>query len=96
MEDNRKLLWVDDSKPAPYGCSVARTYDHAVRMLRKYEWDVLYLDHDLADARTGYDLLKQLDQEGRVPPEVVCISWNPVGKRNIEALFSDIKRRRQQ
>lgn len=90
--DGERMLWVDDSKPEPHGCSVARTYDDAVRMLRRYEWDVLYLDHDLGDAdgRTGYDLLVQMRAEARVPADVVCISWNPVGKRRIQNLWSDI------
>jgi DNA-binding response OmpR family regulator len=90
------MLWVDDSKPEPNGCSVARTYDDALRMLRRYEWDVLYLDHDLGDddGRTGYDLLVQIRAENRVPREVVCISWNPVGKRRIVNLVSDIEEER--
>jgi hypothetical protein len=84
-------LWVDDSKPCPEGYAVARTYDDALRMLRRFDYDVLYLDHDLGeDARTGYDLLKQLVAENRVPPRVECISWNPVGRRRIEALAAEI------
>lgn len=78
------MLWVDDCKPCPEGCSVARTYDDALRMLRRYRWDVLYLDHDLGEPRTGYDLLVQADREGLVPPVVECISWNPVGRKRIE------------
>lgn len=85
-------LWVDDSKPEPGGCSVARTYDDALRMLRAYEWDVVYLDHDLGDhhvpERTGYDLLKQMIADNRVPPRVECISWNPVGVKRINDLYA--------
>ena len=82
-------LWVDDSKPCPHGCSVARTYDDAVRMLKRFDYDVLYLDHDLGEPRTGYDLLNHLISIGRVPPRVECISWNPAGKHRIEALYRD-------
>jgi len=78
-------LWVDDSKPCPYGCAVARTYDEALRLLRSFDYDVLYLDHDLGEPRTGYDLLMQLIADDRVPTKVVCISWNPVGRQRIEA-----------
>lgn len=79
-------LWVDDCKPCPHGCSVARTYDDALRMLRRFEYDTLYLDHDLGDdKRTGLDLLRQLIADNRVPARVECISWNPVGRKNIEA-----------
>lgn len=86
-------LWVDDSKPCPHGCAVARTYDDALRLLRHFDYDVLYLDHDLGDEqipeRTGFHLLKQLIADRRLPPRVECISWNPVGKARIEALLED-------
>lgn len=78
-------LWVDDCKPAPDGMAVARTYDEAVRLCRRFTYTVLYLDHDLGECRTGLDLLRQLKREGRCPPKVHCISWNPVGRKNIEA-----------
>lgn len=83
-------LWVDDCKPAPEGYAVARTYDDAVRMLRRYEYDVLHLDHDLGDdGRTGYDLLMQLLSEGRCPADVRCISWNPAGRARIAAALAE-------
>lgn len=78
-------LWVDDSKPAPEGVAVARTYDDALRLLRRYPYLTLYLDHDLGETRTGLDLLRQIKREGCCPPYVVCISWNPVGRANILA-----------
>lgn len=81
-------IWVDDCKPAPSGCAVARTYDLALQMLRRFKYSKLYLDHDLGEARTGYDLLMVLIAEGIVPPEVECISWNPVGRKRIEAALA--------
>lgn len=80
-------LWVDDSKPAPEGCAIARTYDDALQMLTQHDYSTLYLDHDLGDSqgRTGLDLLRKLIELDRVPPAVQCISWNPVGRQNIEA-----------
>jgi len=90
-----RVLFVDDCKPEPSGVTgVDRTYDDAVRLLRTYNWDILMLDHDLGDdGRTGYDLLKQMDEEGRVPPIVQCVSWNPVGRRRIEQLAAEIAAR---
>lgn len=76
-------LWVDDCKPAPDDAAVARTYDDAVRMLRSFRYDELYLDYDLGEERTGYDLLLQAQREGLCPPRVVCISWNPEGRKRI-------------
>lgn len=90
-------LWVDDSKPCPEGCAVARTYDDALSLLRRFDYDTLYLDHDLGDhhvpERTGYDLLKQLIADGRVPPRVECISWNPVGVKRINDLLAEHRAR---
>jgi hypothetical protein len=79
-------LWVDDSKPVPDGVgAVARTYDDALRLCRRFRYSSLYLDHDLGEERTGLDLLRQLKSEECCPPTVVCISWNPAGRRAIEA-----------
>lgn len=85
-------LWVDDCKPVPVYLDedmvgVARTYDDALRMLRRFRYGTLYLDHDLGDeqGRTGLDLLRAVKAEGRCPKQVICISWNPVGRKNIEA-----------
>ncbi|MGJ0510221.1 MAG: cyclic-phosphate processing receiver domain-containing protein [Methylocystis sp.] len=88
-------LWVDDCKPAPDGCAVARNYDDALRLLRRFDYDTLYLDHDLGDhhrpERTGYDLLKQLIADNRVPARVECISWNPVGVKRINNLLAQFR-----
>ena len=78
-------LWVDDCKPCPPGYAVARTFDDALRLLRRFDYDELYLDHDLGeDQRTGYGLLNQVYADGRLPRRVICISWNPVGRERIE------------
>ena len=83
-------IWVDDCKPAPSDCAVARNYDDALRMMRKYRYTILYLDFDLGDdGRTGLDLLRQLKAEGICPAEVLCISWNPVGRKAILAELGD-------
>lgn len=87
-------IWVDDSKPAPDGCAVARTYDDALRLMSRYNYTKLYLDHDLGEEdpnRTGYDLLKVLMSLNRVPPVVECISWNPAGRKRIEDAMLDYK-----
>lgn len=77
-------IWVDDCKPVPSGMqAVARTYDDALRMMRRFKYAVLYLDYDLGEQRTGLDLLRQVKHEGICPPRVECISWNPVGRERI-------------
>lgn len=86
-------LWVDDCKPCPNGYAVARTYDDALSMLRRFEYETLFLDHDLADnhhpERTGYDLLLKVLQEGRAPDRVRIISLNPIGRGRIAHALDD-------
>lgn len=90
--DPSRCLWVDDCKPAPSGFAVARTYDEALRLLRRFDYAELYLDHDLGDdGRTGYDLLMQLIADNRVPPRVECISWNPAGRKRILAALASFR-----
>lgn len=91
MEFN--AIWVDDCKAAPEDCAVARTYDDALRMLRKYRYTILYLDFDLGDegSKTGLDLLRQLKAEKICPALVICISWNLVGRKQIEAEINDVE-----
>lgn len=48
-----RVLMVDDSKPCPPEYALARTYDAALRMLREHTYDLLLLDHDLGESRTG-------------------------------------------
>ena len=89
--DPSKCLWVDDCKPAPTGFAIARSYDTALRMLRSFDYAELYLDHDLGETRTGYDLLMQLIAEGKVPARVECISWNPAGRKHILAALENFR-----
>jgi hypothetical protein len=54
----------DNKKAIPVDAVVARNYADGLRLLQQEHWDVLYLDHDLADfsgpngrEMTGYDVL---------------------------------------
>lgn len=93
--DSPLALWVDDCKPCPDGFAVARTYDDALSLCRRYRYTVIHLDYDLGEQRTGLDLLRQLDRERLLPPLVELITWNPVGRKRLEAELRDIDRRRQ-
>ena len=94
-----KYLFVDDIREAPEGWDVARTYDEAIEMLSKTDYDVLSLDHDLADVhyacgetegfceKTGYDIalwLAERKNDGGYTPIIIhCHSANPVGRDRI-------------
>ena len=65
------------------------------------DWDILYLDHDLGDfengvERTGLDVMKWiLNNLDHAPRKVVCVSANPIGKKNIEGYVKDLERLRR-
>jgi len=61
----------------------ARSFDHAVSLIKLNKFDEISLDHDLGTGKTGYDLAKWLTVNKKWPEKVRVHSANPVGKRNI-------------
>ena len=81
-------LWIDDDKPAPPGWSTAKTYDAALHQLYSRSWDIVAIDHDLADEdhdeTTGYKLLCLMESGALpLPKSIAIISWNAVGARRM-------------
>lgn len=94
VEDNQERLdgfakkFLDD-KNEVWFCT---TYDTAVNVLRDNQIDALYLDHDLGEGKTGYDLACWLEEQeylGNLPiPRLIYIhSENTVGAANIQRVF---------
>lgn len=80
-------LLIDDVRSMPYGI-IARDYESGLKMLRMGGFDCLYLDHDLGEIKTGYDLIKQAVEEGiELPDKIAIVSSNPVGRDNIKRLL---------
>lgn len=79
-------LMIDDKRDMPYGV-IARDYESGKKMLALGGWDALYIDHDLGDPKTGYDLITWAADIGPkydfLPDKIVIISSNPVGRDNI-------------
>lgn len=79
---------------------IARTYTAAIDMLLSVSqtWDVVFLDHDLGSLKkTGYDIVKYLElmffedfHSLAHIYDLVCVSSNPVGKKNIETTWNKI------
>jgi len=74
-------LYIDDVREAPEGWAIARTYDDAIRLLSRWQYEIVSLDHDLGESMTGYDILRTMD-EGVVhcPQEIWLHTYNPVGR----------------
>jgi len=70
--------------------------DEAIKQLENYEWDVLFLDHDLgglvhvssSDDNTGAGVARWLDKHtDRIPNLVIIHSLNPPGQSYIKSLL---------
>jgi hypothetical protein len=57
-------------------------------MIKNNQIDLLSLDHDLGDEKTGYDVAKFIVCEGIKIPHINIHSANPVGKENIRQLIN--------
>lgn len=92
-----KSLLIDDlrvpgdhgnKKNIPADAVVARNYGDGIRLLQEGHWDVLYLDHDLADfggpdgkEMTGYHILCWLEEFPQYLPkqDIIIVSDNSSG-----------------
>lgn len=93
------VLWVDDERKIPfeYNC-VVRDYDNAIKLIDK-QWENIRhisLDHDLGEAKTGYDIACWIEKEvaiGRYAPFSIAVhSANPVGAKKIMSAIDNINR----
>lgn len=93
-----KILWVDDIRvpPSNIQCDIATSFDEAITFLSINLYDIIYLDHDLADfkdgkERTGYDITKWLVERKQnglfIPLNYRFLTSNPVGRRNMQAVI---------
>lgn len=81
---------------------IVRNYNMGILMLSHFTWDILYLDHDLGGPKTGYDIIKFIEEKVHngywqiAPDEMVCVSGNPSGKRRIEEGWTQIQKKVQE
>lgn len=88
-----KVLYVDDIRFPEYfhqigaEITVARTYDEAIQYIDN-SYDIISLDHDLGEDKTGYDIAKYIVENQIKVGAVAIHSANPVGKFNINQLLT--------
>lgn len=92
-------IWLDDVRPPPDDTWLwAKTYNEAVFFicLSGSAWEPslsrISFDHDLGEAKTGYDVAKflaEMVEEGRVlkPRTATVHSANPPGRDNIQSVI---------
>lgn len=87
------LLWIDDLRGVPnnyigdYEIVIARNYKDAISALNRFRYDVICLDHDLGEEKTGYDICKYIIENNIQCKEYRIHTSNPVGRLNMTELL---------
>lgn len=76
-------LYVDDLRQVPKNFEIARTYEEAIKILKNNTIDILSLDHDLGEEKTGYDIVKYICQNNCKVKRVYLHTFNPIGRENM-------------
>jgi len=64
---------------------ISRSYKEGIKRLEESRWDVLYLDHDLGEDKTGYDVMCWLEEHPEfLPGDIFFVSANPVGRQRMQ------------
>lgn len=70
---------------------IARTFDEGIKALKTERFDILYLDHDLADIddrKTGYGIMNFLEENRHLlPTKIVLVTANPVGRVKMQVVI---------
>lgn len=64
----------------------APTYEEGLRLITKFKYDFIFLDHDLGSVEirnNGYELAKVIPNSINKDATIIVISLNPVGVANI-------------
>jgi hypothetical protein len=95
-------LFLDDKRPTPQGWVRVRTVSTCLELL-KWNWDsikAVSLDNDLGKGYTeGYKVARWLEEKvingvfyAHEFPILNCHSSNPVGRKDMETAFKNIKK----
>lgn len=92
-EPKKYLLWVDDLRGIPnnyigeYHIIIARNYKEALQELNRFRYNIICLDHDLGEEKTGYDICKYIIENNIQCDEFRIHTRNPVGRDNMVQLL---------
>ena len=67
---------LEDATRREFNVTVASSYEDAVRVIGLGEHDVVLLDHELG-ARTGVDLLNEIQGKSHLPPVIMLTGADP-------------------
>ena len=92
-EPKKYLLWIDDLRGIPnsyigeYHTVIARSYNEAIHELHRFRYNIICLDHDLGEEKTGYDVCKYIIENNIQCDEFRIHTSNPVGRKNMTELL---------
>lgn len=82
------ILLLDDIRDIKAD-KVCRNFQCACLSVLQYDFDVLYIDHDLGEYKTGYDFIKYCINNNISFKKVVIIPSNPIVRDNISFALKD-------
>lgn len=90
-------IYLDDERKTPIGWLRAYSYIECIVLLKAFNPTHLSLDHDLGSDKTGYDVIKWIENKvysysSYHPPIITVHSANPVGRNNIELTLLSIEK----
>lgn len=83
-------LLIDDCRNFNVDC-IARNYETGMIVLRTEAVRKLYLDFDLAEKKTGLDILIDAGLMGVLPQTIILVTQNPVGLKQMQDFLYDNK-----
>jgi len=82
------FLYVDDIRtPMSDDWVIARNYKDAIDLIKNNNINIISLDHDLGEAKSGYDIAKFLVENSIKIEQINIHTANPVGRDNIKQLI---------
>ena len=88
-------LWLDDNRTCPFEKGqwiTAKNYEEAIEILKNHKIEEAWLDHDLGDLdleeKTGYDVVKWMEENDVWPDWCMVHSMNPVGSKRMCGVLS--------
>ena len=91
---DKYVLWIDDTRGIPmsyieknYHITWVLTYEDAIKELKKFKYDIIDLDHDLGEEKSGYDICKYIIENNIKCSEFRIHTMNPVGRENMMHLL---------
>ena len=76
-------LYIDDLRKVPDNFICARNYNKAINYLNNYNINILSLDHDLGEEKTGYDIVKYICMNNIKINSIYIHTDNVVGRENM-------------